>query len=170
MARNSWSFGLLRPHYAIADDRVVIARNVWLPFALLAVAAPGIWCLVQEPQARHFDGMLFGLGFVGTMVGLFAVIMTPWLSPGQIVFTRDGMRWGGKTVPLHAITKVHTRSVAVRLWQSGKYLSWSFGVELTDGKALSLSLGDHRSGTSTAPLENLERAIAGVFTRHSRPQ
>ena len=165
MAANSWSFGIFKPHYTVFDDRVIVARNVWMPFVLLALAAPGVWCLVQAFSSRHFDGTMFGLGFVGTMIGVFASVMTPWLTPGEIVFTREGVRWGGKSVPLQAIAKVLTSSVALRSSQYGKYLSWTLVVALKSGKALVLSLGNHRLGSSTEPVTNLERAIVGVFTR-----
>jgi hypothetical protein len=164
MAANSWSFGIFKPRYAVFGDRVVIARNVWMPFVLLAIGVPGLWCLIQALSTpRHFDGTMFGLGACGTMLGFFAAVMTPWFSPGQIVFTREGVRWGDKTIPLQAIAKVMTRTVAIRSSQYGKYLSWSLLVALKTGKPLSLSLGNHGVGTSTEPVTNLERSIVNLF-------
>jgi hypothetical protein len=165
MAANTWSFGMLKLRYTVFDDRVVVTRNVWMPFVLLAIAAAGVWCLVQVASTRPFDATMFWLGSVGALLGMFAIVMTPWLTPGKIVFTREGVQWGAKSVPLHAITKVIASSTAVRSSQAGRYLSWSLVVALTTGKALVLLFGNRQLSASTEPLMNLERSIVAVFTR-----
>lgn len=168
MAAKTWSFGLLKPHCTVLDDRVIIQRNVWLPFILLAISVAGLWCFIHAASSRNHDDNMLWLGAFATMAGWFAVVMTPWLTPSKIEFTREGVRWGKKSFPLEAIAKVIARSDALRSYargSSGKYLSWSLIVALKTGKGLLLNLGNHGLGASTERLTNLEQAIVGVFTQ-----
>ena len=164
---NSGSFGLLKPHYEITDDRVTITRNVWLPVVLLALALPGGWCLAQAFAHRHLDGTMFVLGLIGTMVGLFALVMTPWLTPGRITCTHEGLAWGGATYPSQAIQSVRALSTEMRSSRYGRYLSWTIVVALASKKALILSLGNRNRAASTEPLASLERAMSALL--HRRP-
>ena len=163
MVARSGSFGLLRLRYEIADERVTITRNVWLPLVLLALAAPGAWCLVEAFTHKKLDGTLFGLGFVGTMLGLFALVMTPWLTPGRITFTREGVTWGGTKYPRQAIASVSTMSNEMRSTRYARYLSWTIVVVLTNRKTLVLSLGNRNIAASTEPLTMLGNAITSVL-------
>jgi hypothetical protein len=158
------SFGLLKARYEITDDgRVTITRDVWLPVVLLSLAAPGTWCLVQALGSTHFDSTMFGIGFVGAMTGLFALVMTPWLMPGTIVFTREGVVWGATKVPRPQIAAVRANSAEIRSTQYAKYQSWMIVVALRNGKPLTLSLGNRNRYASTEPLVQLERAIVAAL-------
>jgi hypothetical protein len=163
MAAKSWSFGMLKPHCRVAADRVTIARNVWLPLALVVLAAPGAWCLVQAFSHRHLDETMFGLGFAGVMLAVFALVMTPWLAPGRITCTREGITWGGTTYPRARIKSVRAMSNEVRSSRYGRYLSWTLVVSLIDGKPLVLSLGNRQLSASTDPLIAIAQAMTAVL-------
>jgi hypothetical protein len=165
MVVSSGSFGLLKPRYEITDDRVTLSRDVWLPVALLALGAPGGFCLAQAFGHRHFDGTLFGLGLIGTMIGLFALVMTPWLLPGRITCTREGLAWGSVRYPCQAIQSVRALSTDMRSSRYGRYLSWTIVVALADQKPLIVALGNRNRATSTKPLAALERAMAAMLCR-----
>jgi hypothetical protein len=168
MAGNTASFGWLKLRYEILNDRVVISRNVWLPILLLIPGGLGAWSLVQFFSSHHSDGSLFGLGFVGVMTGLFALFMTPWLAPGKVVVTREGVNWGGTMYPVQALTAFHARAPEMQSSRYGKYSSWSFTFTTVQRKILILSLGNHRLGASKEPLANLERAVSMVLQRAPR--
>jgi hypothetical protein len=165
MAGNTTSFGLLKPHYEITQGRVTISRNIWVPFLLLAIGIAGAIAFATTIASKQHDaGGILALGGIGAMLGVFALVMTPWFSPTQIVFTREGVKWGGTMHPIHTISKVFARSVELRSSRYGSYLSWSLMVALTNGKPISLSLGNRQRSASPAPLMNLERGIVEVLS------
>lgn len=153
------SFGLLKPHFEIAPDRVTIARNVWLPFVLLLLAVPGIWCLSEYFGHAHSNGGLFAGGFVGVMAAVIALVMTPWLTPGTIVVSRDGVAWGGMKIPRAQVNGVKASAAQVRTGQYGKYQQWSIVVALANGKPLLMSLGGKNRWASAENLNGLANAM-----------
>ena len=157
------SFGLLKPHYTIENDRVTVARNAWLPPLLLALLAPGIWCLVQAFTRGRFDASMFGIGFPLVMAGAFALVMTPWLLPAKIVVEPRGVTWGGKFYPREAIVLARAQSSLVRTSQYHQHLSWSLVIGLANGKPLLMNLGDRSPRTSTEVLATLERGMQRVL-------
>ena len=161
MAMTTGSFGLLKPHFEITPERVTITRNVWVPFALLVCGLAGIVFLAQA-FGHHFDGTMFGIGFVLTMAGVFAGVMTPWLLPVTITCTREGIVWGGIKHPVQNVVAVHARSTEIRM-RYNAYLSWSIVVALANKKVLLMSLGNRNRGANVQPLEALGRAMATML-------
>ncbi len=163
MAASSGSFGLLKLHYAITDQGVTIARNAWVPFVLLPLIAPGVWCLVQAFSHRHFDDTMFWIGFPCVMLGLFALFMTPWLTPSRVTVTREGVTWGAAKHPVAAIKSVTALATQARSSQYGRYQSWSIVIATGAGKPLLLPLGNHNRFKSTDQLMTLERGIKAAL-------
>ncbi len=159
MGPNTGSFGLLKPHYEIAPDRVTISRNVWVPVVMLLLAAPGIWCLSEYFGHAHSNGGLFAGGFVGTMAAVIALVMTPWLTPGKIVVSREGVAWGGTRIPRPQVLSVKASATQVRTTQYSKYQQWSIYVLLANGKPLILSLGGRNRYASPERLTGLAEAM-----------
>jgi hypothetical protein len=158
MAPNTGSFGLLKPHYEITPDRVTISRNVWLPFVLLLLAVPGIWCLTEEFSHPRSSG-LFVPGFIGVMAAVFALYMTTWLAPGKIVASREGLAWGGTKYARAQVLSVKASATEVRSSRYGKYQQWSLFVTLANGKPLLLSLGGRNRWASADRLNGLAAAM-----------
>ncbi len=161
MTPSSGSFGWLKPRYEITEDRVVIARNVWLPFVLLALAGPGVWFLTKAFAHDDLDGGMLCLGLAGLASGLFALVMTPWLTPGRIMVTRYALVWGGRTFPKEDVKGIQAGSVELRS-NRGSYCTWSLSIALEDEKLI-LLLGNHGTRETSNPLEAIEGAMRGTL-------
>ncbi len=159
MGPNTGSFGLLKPRYEITPERVTITRNVWAPVVMLVLAAPGIWCLSEYFGHAHSNGGLFAAGFVGVMAGVFALVMTPWLTPGKIVVSREGIQWGGTKLARAQVLSVKASATEVRSSRYGKYQQWSLFVSLANGKPLLMSLGGRNRYASADRLNGLASAM-----------
>jgi len=163
MAPNTGSFGLLKPHYEITPERVTISRNTWLPLVLLALAAPGIWCLSEALGHAKANTGLFAAGFVGVMAAVFALVMTPWLTPGKIVVSREGLQWGGTKLARAQVVSVRASAPQVRSARYGSYQAWSIFVSLANGKPLILSLGGRNRWASPERLNGLANAMTAAL-------
>jgi hypothetical protein len=159
MDANTGSFGLLKPRYLITPDRVTISRNIWVPLVMLALAGPGIWCLTEYFGHPNSNGGLFAAGFVGVMSGVFALLMTPWLTPGKIVVSREGLQWGGTKFTRAQVISVKASATQVRSSNFGKYQQWSLFVSLANGKPLLMSLGGRNRYASADRLNGLANAM-----------
>jgi hypothetical protein len=159
MGANTGSFGLLKPHYAITAQGVTISRNIWVPLVMLALAAPGIWCLSEALGHAKANTGLFAAGFVGVMAAVFALVMTPWLTPGKIVVSREGVAWGGTKIARPQVAGVRASAAQVRSSRYGSYQAWSIVVALANGKPLILSLGGRNRWASAERLDGLVGAM-----------
>jgi hypothetical protein len=128
---------------------------------LLALAGPGAWCLTKAFAHNDLDGGMFCLGFVGVMAGMFALVMTPWLSPGRIMVTRYALEWGGRTFPKEDVKRIHAGSVELRS-NRGSYCTWSLSIALEDEKLI-LLLGNHGTRETSNPLTAIEGAMRGML-------
>jgi hypothetical protein len=159
MGPTTGSFGLLKPHYVITPDRVTISRNVWVPLVMLALAGPGIWCLTEYFGHANSNGGLFAAGFIGVMAGVFALLMTPWLTPSKIVVSREGLQWGGTKLARQQVLSVKASATEMRSSRYGKYQQWSIFVLLANGKPLIMSLGGRNRYASADRLNGLANAM-----------
>jgi len=159
MGPNTGSFGLLKPHYEITADRVTISRNTWVPLVMLALAAPGIWCLSEVLGHAKANGGLYAAGFAGVMAAVFALVMTPWLTPGKIAVSREGITWGGRKFSRPEVVSVRASATQMRSSRYGSYQSWSIFVSLANGKPLILSLGGRNRWASADRLNGLANAM-----------
>lgn len=80
------TFGLIGPRYAIADDRVVVARR-WSPL-VLAIGLPiGAWLLYDGFRPHHHGQSEVGLGVVVALVGIMGLVASPLIPPATITVT-----------------------------------------------------------------------------------
>jgi hypothetical protein len=156
------SFGLLKPRFEITAERVTITRNVGASFALLACGLVGVGFLSQAFDHHQLRGGPFAIGAVGAMLGMFAVVMTPWLAPARITVTPGTLRWGGATYPAQDVLKITALSSKVRV-RAGGYLSWSIVVVRANKQVLQLSFGNRQLSADVQPLQALAHAMATVL-------
>jgi hypothetical protein len=114
MATRSGGFGvLLRTHYEIGDDRVVITyptRRWWVLTTLAAIGGLAVVVGVFGSSARiGFPGFFAAMGF-----GWAPLMSGGWPPPARIECSREGVRWGRRMIPADEIEDIGLRDERVR--------------------------------------------------------
>lgn len=158
------SFGLLGYGFDIGATRVTLTRNVWLPFALVAVGIAGGVAFSVGITSKHGGTNLLALGIPACIVGVFALFTTPWLSPSSITATREGLAWGSSRYAPADLQTLKARVTTLRRPNGAGYDSWMLLVVRRGGqRPLLLDLGDRRIRADHSELDALARAMAEML-------